>query len=384
MANSKLHLGEDLEYAIVAAIIKGAVGQDVVQPTEVSKTGRVVLSALRSLVDGGTQPPFSYGTILLTATDVLGAPKDVVRNYLQGVHDAGAAAEVGDILRKVRDKQLLVEVINEAAAQLQKGNLDTGLIGGLLSQRQDKGHELLSISERVKDGLPDPPKGLVFRSLPKLFRLTGGIIGVWVVAGQPGVGKSTLSWQLALDVGKEIPILYYDFENGFGALMDHTREIYNGDLGRIRTATSRIYHRDSIRSLDSDLGRVPAPALIVVDSIQKLPGSIENRRHGLDRWIHRLEYLKKRGYYILFISEVGRAAYDADPSIGAFKETGEIEYSADVGIQMVPQGIDADSFVELHIVKNRHKPHKGLASHLQRKRSWVFREVSDEPREDID
>src|SRR3990167_5607306 len=145
--------------------------------------------------------------------------------------------------------------------------------------------------------------------------------------------------------------------------MDHTREIYKGNLARIREATKNLYVRDSIRTLDADLSRIPAPALLVVDSVQKLPGSVENRRTGLDRWIHRLEALKKRGYFLLLVSEIGRASYEGDASIAAFKETGEIEYAVDAGIQLIAQ---TDDVVQCHIVKNRHRPTKGLVSHMER------------------
>lgn len=377
-------LSEDLEHALLNAIIGGVVSRDTVQAQEVSKLGRLVLSAVSSLVDGGGTPPFNYGSLLLCCSEVHGADKASVKEYLRRVHDAGVGVEVGDILQKVRDKQLLVDLINEAGGQLSRGTLDVALIGGLLQREARPGsNDLLSVAERVKNGLPDPPHGLQFKSMPKLCKATGGVIGVWVIAGQPGIGKSTMGWQLVLDITatEDIPAVVYDFENGFAALMDHTREIFKGDLDKIRHATRSIYIRDSIRTLDADLGRIAPPAVVLVDSVQKLPGSVENRRHGLDRWVHRLEALKKRGYYVIMISEIGRAAYEGDASISAFKETGEIEYSADAGIQLISQ---TDDYVEAHLVKNRHRPKKGFVSHLQRKNAWLFREVGDEDKKEID
>jgi hypothetical protein len=299
--------------------------------------------------------------------------------YIGRVSASEAGVEAGDILAKVRDKQVLMELINEAGMQLQRGNLDLALLGGVLQQDAGLSRRLDSISEVVKTGLPAPPVGQRLRSLPILSAKSGGLFGMWAIAGEPGVGKSALAWQIALDVAKDIKVLYYDFENGFSVMMDHTKVIFNGELERIRMATANIYYRDSIRSLDSDLCSTPPPAIIIVDSVQKLPASMEYRRSSLDRWVHRLEYLKKRGYSILLVSEVPRTQYNADAYIGAFKETGEIEYSADFGLQMLPVPPSGD-IAETHIVKNRHRPYKGFAVNLKRdpQRVWLWREMTDQ------
>lgn len=364
-----LKLSDDLELAILHGILRGTVAKDAVEPEELSKLGRFVHASLVAL-----DKPTLAG-VLLHATEVFGGPKDQLKAYLQQVSMAGSGVEMADILRKVRDKQVLVDLINEAGSQLQRGTLDLALIGGLITTEAGATHVLESISETVRGGLPPEPIGLELRSLPTLAKHSGGVYGLWAVGGEPGVGKSTLAWQLALDVGRHTPVLYYDFENGFPALMRNTREIFGGDLERIRQATGRIYYRDSIRSIDSDLARVPAPALLVIDSVQKLPGSVEHRRTSLDKWVHRLEYLKKRGYTVLLVSEVGRAAYNSDAYIGSYKETGEIEYSADLGLQLLPGSGES---VEVHIVKNRHRPYKGLSCVLKRKNGWFFKEITGE------
>lgn len=360
-------LSSDLELAILAGTLKGQVPKDSVTPEELSKLGRYVLSSVLALDRPNAED------VILHATEVLGAARDPFKGYVASVQQAGAGLETSDILQKVRDKQILLDLINEATSQIGKGALDVALIGGILQQDTRASHTLVPVSELVKDGLPPKPQGLALRSLPVLTRRTGGLMGVWALGGEPGVGKSTLAWQIALDVGLlGTPVLVYDFENGFPVLMDHTREIFQGDMDKIREATKNVYVRDSIRSLDSDLSRLAPPALIVVDSIQKLPGSVEHRRTSLDRWIHRLEYLKKRGYTVLLVSEIGRAAYGNDAYIGAYKETGEIEYSADMGLQLIEGGQNS---VEAHIVKNRHRPFKGAVALLQRRRAWVFSET---------
>lgn len=344
----------------------------VVTEEELSKEGRAVFNSIRHVL-ADTAPPVPYRSLFLSSVELFGLDREVMKRYLIEMEQAGTGVEVRTILQKVQDKQLLVDLISEAGVQLGKGTLDVGSISSLLKQTSSDGG-IRSISDQLVSGLPDPPRGLQLTSLPLLAVRTGGIIGLWAIAGEPGCGKSTLAWQIALDVAKQgTKVIYYDFENGFATLMDRTASIFGRDLDLIRNSTNGIFYRDAIRTLDSDLGSVVPPALIIVDSVQKLPASMANRRDGLDRWVHRLEGLKRRGYFVLLVSEIARASYDSDPHVGVFKETGEIEYSADCGIQIIPYGEQGEA-VALHIVKNRHRPKRGYVGLLVRHKEWMFME----------
>lgn len=363
-------LSHDLEVAILSAVLRGYAGSDVVEEQEISKVGRVVLRVTKGLEEEGVKPPYNLYSVQLTAVDVFGAPREEIRRYLAECHRVQAEADVAEVLGRVRDKQVLVSLVNEAATQLGKGALDVGAISALLGSREDS-RAPTPVSERIRDGLPEPPRGIPLGSLPGLTKVTGGVYGVWGLAGEPGVGKSTLAWQIALDVGRGIPVIYDDHENGFAVLMDHTREVFEGDLDRIRRATTRLYYCDNARDLDRYLAAVAPPALVIIDSLQKLPASVEYRRQSLDRWIHRLELLKKRGYHVLLVSEVPRTLYGGEPNIAAFKETGEVEYAADLGLQIM--GTEGDAAL-VYVIKNRHHPHKGYVCTLRRERSWWFKE----------
>lgn len=377
MASRKIvPLSENLELAVLHAIVKRVAPANVVRGEELSKLGRVVHKAVVAL-----ETPSPEG-IVLHAIEVQGVPRSAIVPYVDAVMRVGSYTDANDILRAVRDKQTLVDVINAANEQLGKGALDVTLLRGLLDpEATSLPSDLVSIGDRVEqEGIPDPPKGFALRSLPTLAEAIGGVFGMLAIGGEPGLGKSTLGWQIILDITKnyEIPALVYDIENGYSVIMDRVASIFNHDPGKMGAATRRIYHRDSVRSLDRDLAGIPPPAVVAVDSIQKVSGAIEFKRASLDRWVHRLELLKKRGYTVMLISEVGRAHYNSDAYIGSFKETGEIEYSADVGLQILPAG---DDIAELHIVKNRHRPKKGMCCLLQR-RGWTWRELGT--REDID
>lgn len=369
-----IKISEDLELSLLHAIIKGIVSPDVVTPEELSKPGRIALASVQALDPEAR----SFHSVLLHAVEVLSAPADAMGDYMGRVSGSEAGSEASVILSKVRDKQVLIELINEAGSQLSKGSMDLALLGGVLQRSSEVSDSISSVSDIVKDGLPETPVGQRLRSLPILSAKSGGLYGMWAIAGEPGVGKSALAWQISLDVSPALPTLYYDFENGFAVMMDHTKQIFQNDLERIRNATSRIYYRDDIRTLDADLLSVPPPALVVIDSVQKLPTNFMYHKSGLDKWVHRLEYLKKRGYHVLLVSEVPRSQYNSDAYIGAFKETGEIEYAANLGLQLLPIPPTGE-IVEAYIVKNRHRPYKGFAVNMKRdpQRVWIWKEMTD-------
>mgnify|MGYP001558566132 FL=1 len=347
---------------------------DVVTPEELSKAGRTVHAAVILLRSSKTPEAVTDLAALLAATDVLGADRGFMTEYIRKIRAVEATTDSAEILRLVRDKQLLVEVVNEATKQLQ-GTLDLGAFGELL-HRSSGESALQSVATRLAAGFPPPPKGLAITSLPTLTERTGGIYGTWVIGGEPKLGKSTIAWQIALDVARNLAVLYYDLENGFAVMMDHTASIFEGNLEAVRDATQRVYYREGIRSLDSDLAGVKPPALVVVDSIQRLPASMEYRRSSLDRWLVRLDALKRRGYSVLLISEIGRSQYGDDAYIGSYKETGEIEYIVDTGLQLVPYH---EGVVSLHVVANRHRKFRGYLENLVRRRSWLWRESDAQP-----
>ncbi|OFX19472.1 MAG: hypothetical protein A2V77_23865 [Anaeromyxobacter sp. RBG_16_69_14] len=76
--------------------------------------------------------------------------------------------------------------------------------------------------------------------------------------------------------------------------------------------------------------------LVVLDSLQKLPMGLEDRRAGVDAWVRLLERLRhEHEAAVLLISEIKRdqkGQYTAHEA--AFKESGGIEYAADLAITL--------------------------------------------------
>lgn len=369
-------LGADLEAAILASLLGGSLAVDDIEPAELSRPGQFIHRAVKTLrAERGGTGPLAPESVLLAATEVHGAPKDPTAEALRALSGITATSDPAAILQKVRDKQVLTELVNTAIGQLQASEPDVALLAGLLTKESQSGAgRLISIAERLRDGLPEPPSGFRLRSLPKLSEATGGFYGLWAIGGMPKTGKSTLAWQIALDLGETVPVVVYDFENGFPVVMARTAAIFGGDVEAIRVATQRVYYADNIRHLEADLAVVGTPAVVIVDSVQKLPASIEYKRAGLDKWLHRFEALKKRGYAVLLVSEINRAHYGQEAYVGGYKETGEIEYTADTGIQILPS---SEGVAELHVVANRHHPYRGYLTNLVRKREWLWKEAAN-------
>lgn len=367
-------VSEDLEHAAFSAIVTGALPLTVLKPEELSKTGKVVYAAIRQLTKSGHAAPFAAKSILVTGADSLGADREVLREYLKRVRRAGSGREVDDVLRAVRDRHALLRVLNECSEQLGSGKFSFERITGHLSEVDGGG--LVPVCDLVKQGVPTTPTGIQLPSLKELSRVSGGLMKMWAIGGEPGVGKSTLACQLSLIAAQDMPVLYYDFENGVDVLVNHLYEGLKRDKARLMKVTQRLYIRESIRTMEADLIAVPAPAVVVIDSLQKLPTRTDQRRTGLDQWVHRFEQLKKRGYTVMLLSELNRGGYQGGGSKIKFsyKETGEIEYSADFAIELRESRKDKE-LTELWVVKNRHFLEKGHIVNLERVNTWRFREV---------
>ena len=381
MAKKKfVPLSDDLERLALGAIMRGLVPPSDLNEEELSKLGKLTLRAITNLREDPDAPdildPVSVRTV---ASELLGGDRRELGLFIKACNSTCAGMEVRDILRSVREKSLLVDVLNETGNQLATGRLDIGRIGELVSSQETGSVTLSSASEMLRDGIPPEPKGASLPSLRHLTESSGGLIGMWAVAAEAGVGKSTLALQIAVDYcrplknGYRRPCLYYDFENGPDIMLHRLGKRYKMNVEVTQEASETIYFRESIRTLNADVKQFSGhKCLIIVDSLQKLPTSVEHRRTSLDSWVHRLEALKKKGHRILIISEKNREEYGKASQRG-FKETGEIEYSADFGFHLVSDKYDPSTF-GIFIVKNRHRPITGRICSLVRVNNFGFEE----------
>lgn len=365
-------LSEGLEKLVLSAAMRGLVPHTDLQLEELSKLGGVVYKAIAHLRGYDDAPDdLPLASVISTACEILGADHREVGAFVKSAHSLSAGQEAGDLLRTVRQKTLLVEVLNEAGNQLASGDIDLGRVDLIVEGDDSTTNTLLSASDLLADGLPEEPRGIALKSLPLLTEASGGLMGLWAIASEAGVGKSTLAVQLAVDYGRIGPVLYYDMENGPEVMLYRVGKRFKGNIEQARLATRNIYFRESIRSLNDDLRALKGRrCLVVVDSLQKLPTNAEHRRVSLDLWVHRFERLKKKGHTVILISEKNREEYGQASQRG-FKETGEIEYSADFGFHLL-QDKQLHSMARVVVVKNRHRPVVGSICELERVNGFRF------------
>lgn len=374
----KIRLAADLEKALLKSIAEGICRPDIVAPEELSKPAKQAYESICYLLKHKAAPPLRPASILLTAQEIFGVDKDDFKSYLSSFQELDVGTEVGQILRSAREKTMLVRLINEAGGQLAKGHLDVGEIAKLV-EASGGGHESIrALAMSVQDKFPVTPTGIPFRSLPKLSSATNGLIGVWIIGGEPGLGKSTLGFQLALDAGTTIPVVYYDLDGtGHVWLLDRVRRIARGSIKTFKKLTERFYLRESIHTLDDDVAYVrklhgDGPILVGVDSLQTLPTSVKYKKESLDSWITRFKNLTKKDVIVMAISEQNRAHY-GEATMGGFKGSGDIEYAGSLCMQLLQEeGDDETDPVQVHIVKNRHGTKKGHVVDLVRDEEREF------------
>ena len=374
----KIKLAPDLEKALLRSIAEGVCQTDIVSAEELSKSAKQVYESICYLLTKKAVPPLRPDSILLTAQALFGVEKGEFKAYLRSFKDLDVGNEVGAIVRSAREKVLLVRLINEAGQQLTTGHLDSRELARLVEINVTGDDSLKAMALSVQDKFPTPPSGLPVHSLPKLSEATNGLIGVWIVGGEPGLGKSTLAFQLALDAAAHSPAIYYDLDGtGHEWLLDRVRNIAGDSVKTFRKLTERFYLRESIATLDDDIAGIrkehgTGKVIVVVDSLQTLPTSIKYKKEGLDSWINRFKQLSKKDVVIIAVSEQNRAHY-GEATMGGYKGSGDIEYAGSLCMQLLQEeDSDADDPVQVHVVKSRHGKTKGHIINLERDPKKVF------------
>ena len=172
--------------------------------------------------------------------------------------------------------------------------------------------------------------------------------------------------------GRRLPVIYYDFENG-------RQKIYLRILSRLsrlpveRIRSGSLAGDEAVRltqGLCALEGLLPwlrvvndrrlSPetmrrhidflrhetrsdyAVVVIDSLHKLPfKDISQKRSGIDGWLRQLEAIRDElAVSFLVISELERGPdgqFDRQPQLGSFKGSGDIGYSADNALVLLPQ-----------------------------------------------
>ena len=373
----KIKLAADLEKALLRSIAEGICQPDIVSAEELSKSGKQAYESIVRLLKK-RKPPIKADSVLLQAQAIFGVDKEEFKSYLRSFKELDVGSEVSEIVRSAREKTLLVRLINEAGTQLSNGHLDARELGRLMEANGAAPDPIGALSHAVKDKFPEPPTGIPIKSLKHLSEVTNGLIGMVIIGGEPGLGKSTLAWQLALDAGMSVPVIYYDLDGtGRVWLLNRTKHICRGNIKSFKRLTERFYLRESIHSLEDDIAFIrkdySGEIVTVVDSLQTLPTSIKYKKEGLDSWINRFKQLTKKNVVVIGVSEQNRANY-GEARMAGFKGSGDIEYAGSCCIQLLKaeDANDEDDPTQVHVVKNRHGSTKGHVVDLVRDEDKIY------------
>ena len=126
--------------------------------------------------------------------------------------------------------------------------------------------------------------------------------------------------------------------------------------------------------------------LVVVDSLHKLPfKNLSERRTGIDEWLRHIETIRDEQNVSFFvISELSRdekGHYSEKPDLGSFKESGDIEYSADNAMILSPDWDPLDPLMRkerkgiLWLVASRENSPGKIGEYLLEYPFWGFKEM---------
>jgi len=268
----------------------------------------------------------------------------------------------------------------------------------------------------------DRERGKTLLGLPTGFsdldQALSGIRGINIMGGQPKAGKSAFFMQISTEVAsRQHPVIYYDFENGRQKIYMRTlcrlarlseaqvrlegndpeiagqaESAHRGLTGLLpwfRVVTDRKLTPDIMRRHIEFLQHETGTdyALVVVDSLHKLPfKNLSERRTGIDEWLRHMESIRdEQNVSFLVVSELSRGeggTYSGKPDLALFKESGDIEYSADNAMILMPRWdpLDPESTDEkrssLWLVASRENSPGRIADYLLEFPYWRFREES--------
>ena len=251
----------------------------------------------------------------------------------------------------------------------------------------------------------------------KMDRSLSGIRGINIMGGPPKAGKSCFFMQVSTEMARrKNPVIYYDFENGRQTIYTRTlcrlsrlsgKEIRmenpDGNIAKKLMAAQKIFKEMlryfrlvTDRKLNPDIMRRQIDfiqhethsdyTVVVVDSLHKLPfQDLSDRRTGIDSWLRHMESIRDEQNVSFFVvSELSRGeggSYSDKPDLGSFKESGDIEYSADNAMILMPDWdlLDPISTVErkstLWLAASRENSPGKVAEYSLEYPYWGFREI---------
>jgi len=245
-----------------------------------------------------------------------------------------------------------------------------------------------SMATKALEDMRKPPKRIA-TGLPSWdAALNGGLLvpSLTVLGAKPKIGKSTIMTFIADAVVTGGHIVYMvDLENGGSRIfrrivarrariaMDEfqageqgiskddiafakaSAEFTSGGLGsRLFIETGRRFNEADLEQRVNFLSAIAKAEgkefLLIADSLQKMPvANLSDRRAGIDGWLRFFEYLRDTyEIAILVTSELKRPSEGQayKPSEISLKESGDIEYSADLVVTLDKSSSAQDGWVD--------------------------------------
>lgn len=225
-----------------------------------------------------------------------------------------------------------------------------------------------------------PPRhGVPCPTIPTLSEV-GGIVerDLLILAGRPGMGKSTAAWGTVVDVGirQHVPTIIFSTEMTAAdvarwcasklhktPVKDLTPTQWNDALKRIAESPLTMCDQGSltVHGIVETVKARPETKLVIVDHIQRIVSAGgETRNLELGRICKTLKSLAKdHGCTVLVLSQLSRAqeTQQRRPQLSDLRESGDLEQEADAVIFLWSDHDDptADPLpVEFYLAKNRH------------------------------
>lgn len=204
-----------------------------------------------------------------------------------------------------------------------------------------------------------------------LDKAMGGITeGLTVLGGLPGCGKSTLAFQIAgnmCDAGKQVTIYSYEMTGLDYAEKELAKQQMKKSSGEEGEGTLDIVEAMdgvSLEKLIEDIDFVASKneeAVFIIDYLQLIyleKTSFADAKSRVDVCVRELEKVALKFHVpIIVISSLSRDAYKkSEIELGAFKESGDIEYSATliIALEWDTKEIDSDNRrCRIRVLKNR-------------------------------
>lgn len=362
--------------AILAAMKELDVAGDHVDEVTVrAKIGDAWPDTLKAVFDGSRADAGAAGTYkakVIFWSNIAEARR--IGSAFQAAVDDAAKADKADLAELVADLQKTVFDIAR-----------TDRIAPPLKSEADLTDDFLA-------DLKTPSRGYRtgFKKLEKVIR--GLTPGLFVIAAPPSAGKTTFAKQLADQVAEEseVPVLFFSYEQS-------ADELRVKSLARLtKVAGSPVTNENIKEGKDADtvkeaaakykgfgkwikviegsrkhtVGRILLEAqrermktgkapVIIIDYLQVLPvadPSLRDKRVEVDFLVSELRRIARDiDAPVIAISAMSRAEYKNARMTG-FKESGGIEYGADIAAIMTVEDEDeegAERTVALNIIKNR-------------------------------